>query len=337
MLFLLIPLLAVLLAGGHNEEAFQDHIFRAIYSLSLYNHSSIQNWASGWLDELQTFRWKSDSGSTFLQPWFQGNFSHKDVTQPEEAFHRLHAKLLHLLRNHASQWMLEYPFEIQATVGCELHSGEVKIDPCQFAYQGSDLLSFQNTTWVPSPKGGIRAQQMCALLNQYTIINKIKHRIISVDCPRYLLSVLDTGKAVLQRKVKPEAWLSIGPNPDPDHLLLICHVSGFYPKPISVMWMYGEQSEQGSQQSGILPNADGTWYLQIFLDVKATNTSGLSCRVRHSSLEGQDIILYLERPNSKSLVILAVMVPLVLLLTGLAFWLKKRWTHCEFSNFLPLE
>ena len=61
------------------------------------------------------------------------------------------------------------------------------------------------------------------------------------------------------------------------------------------MWMGGEEAQQGSQQSDILPNADGTWYLQIFLDVEATKTSGLSCRVRHSSLEGQDIILYMGK------------------------------------------
>lgn len=59
--------------------------------------------------------------------------------------------------------------------------------------------------------------------------------------------------------------------------------------------MRGEQVQQRTQQSGILPNADGTWYLQVFLEVEATETSGLYCRVRHSSLGGQDIILYLGK------------------------------------------
>ncbi|XP_045703584.1 T-cell surface glycoprotein CD1a-like isoform X2 [Phyllostomus hastatus] len=230
------------------------------------------------------------------------------------------------------------PFVVQCMVGCELHSGEVKLDFWQFAYQGSELLSFQNSSWVPSPEGGTRAQQMCRLFNQYTFTNQVILRNLRDTCPRYLLSALDAGKADLQRQVKPEAWLSTRPNPDPDHLLLVCHVSGFYPKPISVKWMRGEQAQQGSQLSDILPNADGTWYLQIFLDVEATETSGLSCRVTHSSLEGQDIILYLDRPNSKDLIILAVMLPLLLLLTGLAFWLKKCWTHCESPpTLLPLE
>ena len=56
--------------------------------------------------------------------------------------------------------------------------------------------------------------------------------------------------------------------------------------------MRGEQEQQGTQRNDILPNADGTSYLRVSLDVEASEASGLSCRVRHSSLGGQDIILY---------------------------------------------
>ncbi|KAM5326145.1 T-cell surface glycoprotein CD1a-like [Glossophaga mutica] len=339
MLFLQIPLLAVLLGGGDSEDALQDQSFRIIGTLSLHNRSWTQSWGSAWLGEVQIKRWKSNSGGFIsMRPWSNGNFSNKEMKGMEELFQGKHDNLLHFLQNHASEWMLEYPFEVQFTVGCELHSGKVKLDFWQLAYQASDLLSFQNSSCVPSPKGGTRAQKMCKTFSRFIVFNKLADWVISSTCPRFLLGLLDAGKADLQRKVKPEAWLSTGPSPGPDHLLLVCHVSGFYPKPISVLWMRGEQALQGSQQSDILPNADGTWYLRICLDVEATETSGLSCRVTHSSLGGQDIILYLDRPNSKGLIIVAVMVPLVLLLAGLAFWLKKRWTLCEPPpTLLPLE
>lgn len=58
------------------------------------------------------------------------------------------------------------------------------------------------------------------------------------------------------------------------------------------MWMRGEQEQVGTKQDDILPNGDGTWYLQVILDVAAEEAAGLSCRVRHSSLGGQDVILY---------------------------------------------
>ena len=56
--------------------------------------------------------------------------------------------------------------------------------------------------------------------------------------------------------------------------------------------MRGDQEQQGTRQGDVLPHADGTWYLQTSLDVEAREAAGLSCRVRHSSLEGQDIVLY---------------------------------------------
>lgn len=84
----------------------------------------------------------------------------------------------------------------------------------------------------------------------------------------------------------------MGPSLGPGHLLLVCRVFGFYPKPVRAMWMRDNQELVDSQQGDVLPNADGTWYLRVTLHVAAEELSGFSCWVNHSSLEGQDIILY---------------------------------------------
>ncbi|XP_005865748.2 PREDICTED: T-cell surface glycoprotein CD1a [Myotis brandtii] len=339
MLFLQIPLLAVLLAAGDNEDALQEEIsFKIIYSSSFYNHSWRKSRNSAWLGDLQTHGVDNSGRIIFLRPWSNGNLSKKEINELVEYHHVLTREMPQKLHRHASQWQLKYPFEIQATGGCELHPGGATVAFYRFAYQGSELLHFQNNSWLPSPKGGTRAQDMCRLFDQYQGIKSIVQRTLSDTCPRFLLSILEAGKADLQRQVKPEAWLSTGPHPGPGRQMLVCHVSGFHPRPIWVKWMRSEQVQQGTQQSGFLPNADGTWYLQVFLEVEATETSGLYCRVRHSSLGGQDILLYLEHhQGSVGWIILAVMVPLVLL-TALAFWLRKRWSHCEPpASLLPLE
>ncbi|XP_061258396.1 T-cell surface glycoprotein CD1b-2 isoform X4 [Bos javanicus] len=174
---------------------------------------------------------------------------------------------------------------------------------------------------------GSRGQKFCALTTQYQGISDIIERLLSETCPRYLLGVLDAGKAELQRQVKPEAWLSSGPTPGPGRLLLVCHVSGFYPKPVRVMWMRGEQEQPGTQQGDLMPNADWTWYLRVTLNVAAGEAAGLNCRVKHSSLGDQDIILYWGHPTSIGLILVAIIIPSLILLICLALWFWRRWSY----------
>ncbi|XP_057602654.1 T-cell surface glycoprotein CD1a [Hippopotamus amphibius kiboko] len=339
MLFLQLPLLLALLPGGNSVDGFQEPIsFQIMWSFLFYNRSWVQNAGSGWLGELQTHGWDSSSDTIIYRwPWSKGNLSNEQLMELQNFFRMNLIAFVQGHHDHASQWQLEYPFEVQVAGGCELHVGEASVGFIQVAYQGSESLSFQNNSWVPAPEGGRRAQQVSSLLNYYEVAREETCNMLSDTCPCFLLGLLDAGKADLQRQVRPEAWLSPGPDPGPGRLMLGCHVSGFYPKPIWVVWMRGEQEQQGAQRSDVLPNADGTWYLRSSLDVEASEASGLSCRVRHSSLGGQDIILYWDPQSSVGWIVLAVIVPLVLLI-ALAFWLRKRWTHCELlSGLIPLE
>ncbi|KAF0885774.1 CD1A protein, partial [Crocuta crocuta] len=294
MLWLQLVLLTVLVPGGDSDDDFQEPIsLRTILTTSFYNRSWTQNQGSVWLDELQTHGWDSKTGVfIYLWPWSKGNFSNEELVEQEKSFDTFSIRFPLIFQDHVSQWQLEYPFQVQVAKGCELHNGKPSVGFTQIAYQGLDLVKFQNTSWWPSPKGGRRAQQVCKLFNQYHVVNLRIQTNINDICPRFLLGLLDAGKADLQRQVRPEAWLSSGPSPGPGRLLLVCHVSGFYPKPVWVMWMRGEQEQPGTQQGDILPQADGTWYLQVSLDVEAKEVAGLSCRVRHSSLGGQDVVLY---------------------------------------------
>uniref|UniRef100_A0A8C9P1P0 Ig-like domain-containing protein n=1 Tax=Spermophilus dauricus TaxID=99837 RepID=A0A8C9P1P0_SPEDA len=131
-------------------------------------------------------------------------------------------------------------------------------------------------------------------------------------------------------QVKPEAWLSSGPSPGPGHLLLVCHVSGFYPKPVWVMWVRGDQEQQGTQRGDILPNGDETWYLRATLDVAGGEAAGLACRVKHSSLGGQDLVLHWGGSHtSVGLVILVVLACLVLLFVLILgfYWVKRHRSY----------
>ncbi|KAK2492653.1 hypothetical protein MC885_021501 [Smutsia gigantea] len=90
------------------------------------------------------------------------------------------------------------PFEVQLVGGCEMHSGENSVSFLKVAYQGSNIVSFQNTSWLPSPEGGSRAQQVTRLSHQYYSTNEGIRKLLSPICPQFLLGLLDAGKANLQ-------------------------------------------------------------------------------------------------------------------------------------------
>uniref|UniRef100_A0A8D2AR80 Ig-like domain-containing protein n=1 Tax=Sciurus vulgaris TaxID=55149 RepID=A0A8D2AR80_SCIVU len=289
MLLLLLVLLAVLFPGASQRPTS----FYIIQITSFANSTWTRYRGSGWLDDLQIHGWNSDTGTAiFLKPWSKGNFSDAEITDLVELFRVYDFSFIREMQAHVSEFQLEYPFEIQGIAGCELHSGGAILSFLRGALGGQDFVSFRNSSCVPAPEGGSRAQLVCTLLRPYGDIFQIVEKLLYETCPRYLLGVLEAGKADLQRQVKPKAWLSSGSSPGPGRLLLVCHVSGFYPKPMWVMWMRGEQEQQDTQRGDFLPNADGTWYLQATLDVAAGEAAGLACRVKHSSLGGQDLILY---------------------------------------------
>nr|XP_015104570.2 T-cell surface glycoprotein CD1a-like [Vicugna pacos] len=246
MLFLQLPLLLALLPGADSEDGFQEPVsFQIIRIFSFYNHSWEHSLGSGWLGELQTHSMDSSSDTViYLWPWSRGNFSNEELMEVTRLFQTFFIRFAQAFHNHAIQWMLHYPFEVQIAGGCKLRFGEASVGFVQVAFQGSEFLSFQNNSWLPSPEGGEMAQLVSSLFNLYQGTSEILHRLLSDTCPRFLLGLLDAGKAYLQRQ--------------------------------------GHRSSVG-------------W---IFL---------------------------------------AVTVPL-LLLAGLAFWVRKRWTLCQpASSHLPLE
>ncbi|XP_043423779.1 T-cell surface glycoprotein CD1b-like [Prionailurus bengalensis] len=321
--------LVLLCPGGGGVAAFQGPTSYHVIQISSFANSSwAQNQGSGWLGDLQLQSWDSDAGrAVFLKPWSKGNFSEEEVTGLEEVFQVYLNGFILEVQDHAHEFQMEYPFEIQGIAGCSLHSGGGTVSFLRGALGGVDFLSLKNHSCVPAPEGGSRAQRICALIHQYAGIRDIAAKLLFETCPQYLLGVLDVGKAELQRQVKPEAWLSSGPSPGPGRLLLVCHVSGFYPKPVWVTWMRGEQEQPGTRRGDVLPHADETWYLRVTLDVVAGEAAGLSCRVRHSSLGGRDMVLHWGNPVSIGLISLAVIVPLFILLTVPTLWFLRRRSY----------
>ncbi|CAK7309015.1 T-cell surface glycoprotein CD1b [Vulpes lagopus] len=334
LLLLLWP--AALCPGGGGEAEPADlqgpTSYRVIQISSFANSSWAQNQGSGWLGDMQIHGWDADAGrAVFLKPWSKGNFSDEEMVELEEIIQVYLSGFILEVQDHAPEFQMQYPFEIQGIAGCQLHPDGGTVSFLRGALGGLDFLSLKNHSCVPAPEGGSRAQRICELILQYEGIRDIAEKLLFETCPRFLLGLLDAGKAELRRPVRPEAWLSAGPSPGPGRLQLVCHVSGFYPKPVWVTWMRGEQEQQGTRQGDVLPHADGTWYLRATLDVAAREAAGLSCRVKHSSLGGQDMVLHWGNSISIGLISLAIILPILIFLIGLLFWLWRRWSYQSIS------
>ncbi|XP_066123586.1 T-cell surface glycoprotein CD1e, membrane-associated-like isoform X2 [Saccopteryx bilineata] len=317
----------------HHPATEEPPSFRLLQISSFANQTWQHMEGSAWLGELQTHRLDPASGIIqFLWPWSGGNFSKEELKNILTLLQLyIHSFPLEV-QAFSSQFQLEYPFEFQASAGCAMHSGKAPESFINTAYQGSDFLSFQGNFWKPSPGAGILAQSICKMLNRFRIIKEVVQSLLSDTCPRFLSGLLQGGKSDLERQVKPQAWVTKGSSPGPGRLLLVCHVSGFHPKPVWVIWMQGQQEQRGTRLGEVLPNADGTWYLRVTLDVAAGQAAGLYCRVKHSSLGGRDIIIHWDGyPISLILICLAIAVTLVTVVV-VGSWIKQ---HSSNQNVSP--
>ncbi|ELK37931.1 PREDICTED: T-cell surface glycoprotein CD1e, membrane-associated [Myotis davidii] len=317
----------------HHLAGEEPLSFHMIQISSFANHSWANTQSSGWLGEVQTHRWDSVLGTIVYQlPWSQGNFSKEELESIQVLLQLYFHRFPQEVQAYSSRFQFEYPFVIQISSGCTIHPGKAPETFLNGAYQGSDFLSFQGYSWKPSPGAGSRAQNVCKLLNRYRIIKEIVKNLLGNTCPRFLAGIAAAGKSELERQVKPEAWVSKGTSPGPGRLLLVCHVSGFHPKPVWVRWMRGEKVQPGTQQGEVLPNADRTWYLRVTLDVAAREATGLTCRVKHSSLGGHDLIIHWDGyPVLLILICSAIMVTLVMLVV-VGPWFQTQssnWNICS--------
>ncbi|XP_012604193.1 antigen-presenting glycoprotein CD1d [Microcebus murinus] len=333
---LLLPLWALLQAWGSSEVPQRLFPFRCLQISSFANSSWTRTDGLARLGELQTHAWSNGSATVrFLKPWSWGKFSNRQWDMLQHILRVYRTSFTRDVQEFVKMLRLAYPVELQLSAGCEVRPGNASENFLHIAHEGNHILSFQGTSWEPAPKAPVWINEVISVLNYDQGTRETVQWLLNDTCPQLVTGLLEAGKSELEKQVKPEAWLSSGPSPGPGRLLLVCHVSGFYPKPVWVRWMRGEQEQPDTLHSDLLPNADETWYLRATLDVMAEKAAGLSCRVTHSSLEGQDIILHWGGSGtSLGLIILAVLVCLVSLLALIVAWRLWLRRYCSYQDIL---
>ncbi|XP_036047364.1 antigen-presenting glycoprotein CD1d isoform X2 [Onychomys torridus] len=313
---------------GQSEGQQENFPFRCLQISSFANSSCSRTDGLAWLGDLQTHRWNNASDTiSFVKPWSQGKFSHQQWEKLQRLFQVYRSSFTRDIQELVKMVpSVHYPIEIQLSAGCEVYSGNASENFFHVAFQGEYILSFQGTSFQRVPEAPPWMEMVTRVLNGDLGTRETIQQLLNDTCPRLVRDLLEAGKPDLEKQEKPRAWLSSGLSTTHGHRQLLCHVSGFHPKPVWVMWMKGEQEQKSTQRGDILPNADGTWYLRATLDVEAGEVAGLACWVKHSSLEGQVMILHWDGGHSAvGITIAVVAVVVVILLPSLGFcYIRKR-------------
>ncbi|NXQ55411.1 CD1B1 protein, partial [Anthoscopus minutus] len=230
----------------------------------------------------------------FCQPWVRPALPHADWDTIENLLKIYLQKFNRLINEGAVQRDVPYPFVVQCMAGCVLYPNRTSRAFASVGYNGQDFLSFntENVTWTLSQDTKL-SRYVQSFLQNYTALSELVEMIFNDTCVDDMEVLLYYGRAALERQELPVATV-FARTPSLGQLLLICHVTGFYPRPISVAWLQdGQEVPPGPalNTSTILPNADLTYQLRSVLAVAPHDGHSYVCRVRHHSLGTRSLLI----------------------------------------------
>ncbi|XP_026518201.1 antigen-presenting glycoprotein CD1d-like [Terrapene carolina triunguis] len=238
----------------------------------------------------------------FLQPWVEQGLTPKQWQDLELLIHRSLSNFNRTVNTIAQQQGMGYPFVTQGSLVCELHPNGTSRGFYDTAVNGEDFISFDADTgkWV-ARQGDKLALYARDLLNQDKGTASMLQFLLRTTCVNQLKSFVQHGNESLERQERPVAVVFARAPPPagtPAPVLLVCRVTGFYPRPVRVAWLQdGEEVGPGGRlnSSGILPNADLTYQLRSSLAVEPGPGHSYACRVQHSSLGGRSLLIPWEQ------------------------------------------
>ncbi|NXH21820.1 CD1D protein, partial [Bucco capensis] len=242
------------------------------------------------LGSLDRHTWKIH----FCQPWVRPALPRSDWDTIENMIKIYLQKFNHLINEGAMQKDVPYPFVAQCVAGCEIYPNKTSRAFAYVGYNGQDFLSFNanNATWLLSQDTNL-SRYVQAVLQNYTAFTELVEFLFNATCVDDMEMIIHYGKAALKRQEPPVATV-YARTPSPAQLLLVCRVTGFYPRPISVAWLRdGQEVPPGPvlNTSTILPNADLTYQLRSILAVDPHDGHSYACRVSHRSLGTHSLLI----------------------------------------------
>uniref|UniRef100_A0A8C8SQZ8 Ig-like domain-containing protein n=1 Tax=Pelusios castaneus TaxID=367368 RepID=A0A8C8SQZ8_9SAUR len=272
---------------------------RVLQTIVFHNASSTDTEVKALLGDLETLALNcSTCEIRFLQPWAPQLLAAKEWQDLELEIHRSLADFVLTANRIVQQMGADYPFVTQASIGCELHPNQTSRGFYDIGVNGEGFIHFDEAAgaWLAGTANQL-VLRVSSLVNWDKNANTRLQYFLRITCIYVIHSFAQSGRESLERQERPVAVVFARAPPaagTPSSTLVVCRVTGFYPRPIRVSWLQdGEEVAPGWRlnSTGILPNADLTYQLRSSLAVEPGDGHSYACRVEHVSLGGHSLLI----------------------------------------------
>uniref|UniRef100_A0A8B9SV52 Ig-like domain-containing protein n=1 Tax=Anas platyrhynchos TaxID=8839 RepID=A0A8B9SV52_ANAPL len=317
--------------GTWAELEAGSHMLHLRHFVTFQNATSMQLRGLGFMGDIKIGSLDSLTGDIhYYKTWLRSALSKGDwdvIESSIKSYLRDFNSLVQKLTNHIR---MSYPFVFQTSRGCQLQPNGTTRSFFVIGYEGQDLIRFHMNkgTWdrVPDNEMSATAEH---LLNNATTLNELIQVFFSVTCFDILERLIEYGRADLERQEPPTATV-FARKAGPAQLLLVCRITGFYPRPISVAWLRdGHEVPPGPalNTSAVLPNADLTYQVYSGLTVAPSDGHSYACRVRHRSLGTRSLLIPWGQSNAGLIAGLVVALLAAVVVIGALWVWRYRKRH----------
>ncbi|XP_063271526.1 antigen-presenting glycoprotein CD1d-like [Prinia subflava] len=292
---LLSLLLYLVLLSGTWADLEGTFTLRLLQTTTFQNTSFVETEGLGLLEDIKLGYLDKRTWSIHIcQPWVRSPLPQADWDTIENLLKVYLLQFNHMINKWAMQTDIPYPFVAQTMGGCILYPNRTTEAFAYVGYNGQDFLIFdtKNATWTFSQDTTF-SRYVQSLFHQNSTLGELVEVIFDDTCVDEMKMLLHYGREILERQELPVATV-FARTPSLGQLLLVCHITGFYPRPISVAWLRdGQEVPPGPalNTSPILPNADLTYQLRSVLAVAPRDGHSYICRVRHHSLGTRSLLI----------------------------------------------
>uniref|UniRef100_A0A8C6VAN3 Immunoglobulin C1-set domain-containing protein n=1 Tax=Naja naja TaxID=35670 RepID=A0A8C6VAN3_NAJNA len=256
-----------------------------------------QSFLGGYLDDQPIARLDSLTGKMEpLVPWMEEKEKEKENFLTLKWIFRADLEKLSKLRHQSEGEQRQGLHTWQAVWGCELREDGSKGGFLHYGYDGMDFISFNKETlrWVAAQP---QAQKVKEKWEEDPWWSEKMKNLLENNCNLWLQRYLSYQNKTVQRTGEWQRGFPLGMflQAPPPHSISLLHSQafGFHPKEIQATWTRdGEPCVYETLHKNVAPNSDGTYYVQLTIDIDPKERDHFRCHLEHEGLQ-EPLILVL--------------------------------------------